>query len=301
MTALFVAVWAAVVALGGVAWSASAGHRGRAAAALERLPRRSRSGPAPVAALPFPFGYLNRRLAEGGLTIRVRTVVLLALGGALVSWAAASLVLGPGPLADAAVAGGLWAPVAWIDRMAVSRRERFAQEMEGLAGALHGAVSAGMVPYEALLEVGLGAGGLLGPEILRTVADADRVGLSEALILLGRRLPLPEVRLLVAALRLNQGAGAGLASSLDGLRRTLRERREAGAALRAATASGRYQAGMLVAVPPFLLLLMRALYPAFEAPLFGTPGGRALLAATAVWVLIGAVVVRRMCVPREVL
>lgn len=249
--------------------------------------------------LPFPFGYLNRRLQQGGISMPVQGVVLAAVVGAVVCWAAATLVVGPGWLPAAAMLGGLWAPVVWVDRLAGRRREGIAAEMERISAALEGALSAGMVPYEAVLEVGVATGGILGPELLRIVADADRVGLSEALTLFGQRLPLPEVQLLVAAMRLNQGAGAGLGPALAGLGRTLRERRETVAAMRAATAAGRWQANMLIAVPPLLLMFLRQVYPDFEAPLFGTGGGELLLCAAGFWLAIGYLVVRRMCIPKE--
>jgi Flp pilus assembly protein TadB len=311
LTALFVATAGTVVAAAFAVRNWLAGGRGRAVADLTSLDRdalatrrrralglRPRDGVG-LARLPFPFGYLNRRMREAGVQVSLQVVVTVAAGGALACWAAATLLLGAGWPADLALAGGLWAPLVWIERQAARRREAVALEMERVAAALEGAVSAGMVPYEALVEVGSAGGGTLGPELLRTVADADRVGLSEALVLLAARLPLPEVALLVASLRLNQGAGAALSGSLAGLHATLRERRETAAAMRAATAAGRWQAGMLVAVPPILLLFMRLVYPAFEAPLFDTGAGRALLAASAAWLLLGHAIVRRMCVPPD--
>ena len=309
LTALFVLSVGAGSALAYGLRAAQRGRRGRAAATLDRLAAsrlpaalwpESRRGAGP-ARLPFPFSYLNRRLAEGAVRASLQTVGLVALGGGLGCWAAASLLLGAGWPADLAVAGGLWAPLAWVQYLARRRREAIAAEMERAVAGLEAAVSAGMVPYEALLDVGLDTGGILGPELLRTVADADRIGLSEALVLLRARLPLPEVTLLVAGLRLNQGAGAELAGGLGELHRTLLERRETAAAMRAATAGGRWQAGMLVAVPPVLLLFMRLLYPAFEAPLFQSALGRLLLAGCSAWVLIGYAVVLRISVPREVL
>jgi len=299
--------------VGGVCLSARAWWRGRFGRARRDLAHRAAvdspqarvvpglrpQGHAARAGLPFPFGYLNRRLQQGGISIPVQGVVLAAAVGAVACWAAAAMVVGPGWLPVAALLGGLWAPVLWVDRLAGRRREGIAIEMERVAAALEGALSAGMVPYEALLEVGVATGGILGPEMLHIVADADRVGLSEALTLFGQRLPLPEVQLLVAAIRLNQGAGSGLGPALAGLGRTLRERRETVAGMRAATAAGRWQANLLVAVPPLLLMFLRQVYPAFEAPLFGTAGGQLLLCGAGVWLAIGYLVVRRMCVPRE--
>ncbi len=280
----------------GRAWRALAGDAQRAA--QDGVPRRApRATPRPR--LPFPFSYLNRRLREGGISTSVQAVVVAAAIGAVASWALATMVAGPGWVSAVAVLGGLWAPVLWVDRLATRRREAIAVEMERVAAALQGALAAGMVPYGALLEVAVASRGLLGPELLRVVGDADRLGLSEALALLRERLPLPEVGLLVSAIRLNQGAGSGLTPALDGLGRTLRERREGAAAMRAATASGRWQANMLVAVPPLLLMFLRQVYPGFEAPLFSTGTGRLLLAGAGGWLAIGYFVVLRMCVPRS--
>ena len=310
MGVLFVATAAAVVALVLALHSAWSQRRGRAAAALrlqdERLlsARRretavARRRAALRTALPFPFGYLNRRLKQGAIAMSVQTVVVLAAIGAVVCWAGAAMVLGNGWISRAALLGGLWAPVIWVERQAERRREAIATEMERVTAALEGAVSAGMNAYEALVEVGVSTGGILGPELLRVVEDADRLGMSEALVLLGQRLPLPEVQLLVAGMRLNQGAGAHLSDSLAGLGRTLRERRETQAAMMSATASGRWQANMLIAVPPVLLLFMRWVYPAFEAPLFGTASGQFLLLLSSFWLLVGYFVVKKMAVPKE--
>lgn len=276
------------------------GRHGRAAAALHRgAVGASPVRPRPTQRLPFPFAYLNGRLQRGAVAISVRTVALLAAVGAVCGWALAYLLLGPGWLSDCAVCVGLWAPVAWVDHLAGQRRQRLALEMERAASALEGAVGAGLNAYEAMLEVGASAGGILGGELLRTVLDADRVGVSEALLLFQERLPLPEVRLLVAGIRLNQAAGAELSATLSGLGRTLRERRESVLALRSATAAGRWQANLLVAVPPLLLFFMRYAYPGFEAPLFGSAVGQLLLGTALLWLAVGYGVVRRMSTPKE--
>ena len=220
-------------------------------------------------------------------------------GAAVGGGVAGRIVLGPGWCWATALAAGIAGPAAWLRRAGERRRADLALEMERTTAALSAAMGAGLVPYEALLEVGGTAGGILGPEFLQTVDDAQRVGLSEALCLLRDRLPTPEVRLLVAGIRLNQGTGAELASSLAGLHRTLRERREARAAVRSATAAGRWQANVLVLVPPILLAFMRRAYPAFEAPLLTNPHGRVLLGLAAFWLMVGYFVVLRMSVPGD--
>lgn len=284
------------------------GHRAyRARDDLARLVAAPRGGAAayraagaPREELPWPFSYLNPRLRRSGVVVSVREVLLVSAAAGVGAWAVASVVVGPSWVAAGVILVGLWAPIWWVDRAARRRSEVIGREMEHITAALDGAVSAGLVAYEALTEIARTSGGILGPELMRLVRDAERVGLSEALAAWRKRLPLPEVHLFAAALRLNQGAGAGLGRAVAGLHETLRERRESAAALRAATAAGRWQANMLIAVPPLLLIFLRAVYPQFEQPLLGTPVGRLWLCGAALWLGVGYVVVRRMCVPREV-
>lgn len=297
MIALFLSMAAAVTSLVWALWSGL--RPSRAVRALAYSTRAGRAGGGPIATglRSSPWGFLDRRLRAGAMTLRLDMLLLLSVLGGVVCWTTARVVLGAGLPADVAVIGGWFAPLAWATREADARRAALAVELERVAAGLAGAARSGMNLYASISEVGAATGGILGTELLRTLADADKVGLSESLLLLGQRVPLADVRLLVAAMRLNQGAGAEAAVAFDGLLTTLRERRESAAALRSATAAGRWQANLLVAVPPFLLAFMRLVYPQFEAPLLDTPHGRLLLAVAAVWVWIGQRIVRHMSTP----
>ncbi len=247
---------------------------------------------------PVPFRTIGSPPREGAIALAPGAVVLSALAGGVVCWASMRLLVGQGALADLAALGGLWVPSWWLRQLAARRRERIAVEMEQVALSLEGAAGAGMTPYEAMVQTSARIGGIIGPELLRVIRDADRLGLSEALVLFRDRLPLPEVRLLAASLRLHQGAGAATAEALMALARTLRQRREAITAIRTATTSGRMQANMLMAVPPALIGLLRAAYPAFLHPLLKTGVGQLVLGLCAVWMLLGYGMIRRMVVPR---
>ncbi len=248
--------------------------------------------------LPFPFGYLNRRLREGAIALDVPTAAVLTCGGALVCWAFATLLFGTGWLSTLALVGGFWVPIGWIDAASARRREQIAREMERLVAAMEGAAGAGLSPYEGLTQVAEGLDGILGPEVRTLVRNARRVGLSEALLLFRTRLPVPEVHLLAAGLRLHQEAGAATGQALHGLAQMMRQRREAILVMQSATSSGRMQANMLIAIPPALLLLLRLTYPTFLAPLFGTLAGNLVLGACTVWALVGYGLTRRIVTPR---
>jgi len=251
--------------------------------------------------LPFPFTYLNTRMRRGGVELELQSVVIMTVLGACAGWAAMRLLVGGGLVADLASFSGLVVPAWWIDKLASNRRERIALEMEQIALALEGAAGAGMTPYEALVHTAPTLGGVMGPEVRRVLMDAASVGLSEALIMFRARMTLPEVRLLVAGLRLHQGAGAATAGALSALAHTLRERREAVMAIRTATLSSAMQANMLIAIPPALLILLRAVYPSFLRPLVDTATGQWVVALCAVWMLLGYYMIRRMVDPHVVL
>lgn len=248
--------------------------------------------------LPFPFGYLNRRLREGAIALDVPTAAALTCGGALVCWAFATLLFGTGWLSALGLLGGFWVPIGWIDAASVRRREQVAREMERLVAAMEGAVGAGLSPYEALEQVAEGFGGILGPELRTLARNARRVGLSEALLLFRTRLPVPEVQLLAAGLRLHQEAGVATGQALHGLAQMMRQRREAILVMQSATSSGRMQANLLIAIPPALLLLLRLTYPTFLTPLFGTLAGNLVLGACTIWALVGYGLTRRIVTPR---
>ncbi len=86
---------------------------------------------------------------------------------------------------------------------------------------------------------------------LREMANRIRLGapLEQALDGWVAAMPAPEVRLAAGVLRLHRAVGGGLAPTLDGLARTLRERRAAVRELRSLTAQARLSGAILGLLP----------------------------------------------------
>lgn len=86
---------------------------------------------------------------------------------------------------------------------------------------------------------------------LREVADATSLGasLDDALDRWVTTIPVPDVRLAAAVLRLHRRTGGALPAVLDGLARTLRERRAAVREVRSLTAQARLSGAILGLLP----------------------------------------------------
>jgi tight adherence protein C len=207
---------------GGAARSSEAARSGRRTAprllhALARLGRRLRphGTPAPrdlearIAAAGRP-GALGAREVMGAK-------VAAAVGGGLL--AALLSAATPGRLGVAlAVAGpvaGFLAPDAWLARRAADRARRVRAELPALLDLLRVSVEAGSSLPKALREVGARTRGPLAAE-WRALGREVALGVPLEAALSGtvERLPLPEVRSLVAALERARRHGAPLADTL---------------------------------------------------------------------------------------
>ena len=111
---------------------------------------------------------------------------------------------------------------------------------------------------------------------------------------MGRRVPLPEVHLLVTAVALALQVGGSLGGTLDRLADTLRRKHVIEAKLRALTSQGRLQAIIVTALPVALMLALTALDPVSMRPLVTTAGGWAVLGCIAILETTGWLLIRRI-------
>ncbi len=233
---------------------------------LSAAGRRLRPGRAPVprdlaariAAAGEPAGLGPREL----MGAKVASALLASAVGAPLA-AAAPGRLGALLLAAAPVAGFL-APDLWLRRLAVARARRARRELPALLDLLRVSVEAGVSLPAALEAVGRRADGPLAAQ-WRAVGGQVALGvpLARALEAMTVRLPLPEVRALVAALERTRRHGAPLAGTLEA------QAREARFALARRVREDAARAGpeiqlvvALLLVPSVLLLVAAALMTA---------------------------------------
>jgi tight adherence protein C len=206
-----------------------------------------------IAAAGSPAGLGPRELIAAKLT----TMLCGACAGAFLG------ALAPGRLGPVIVVGAPAAaflgPDWWLRRRAADRARAARRELPALLDLLRVTVEAGLPPAAAFAAVGERAAGTVAAE-WRTVGSLCALGVpvAEALGELERRLPLPEVRGLVAALDRAARHGSPLADTLAAQARDARLTRRRQIEEEAARAGPKIQLVVALLLVPSVLLLVAA-------------------------------------------
>jgi len=116
----------------------------------------------------------------------------------------------------------------------------------------------------------------------------------DALMNLTERVPLVDVKFFVTAVMLQRETGGNLAEILDNLSYVIRERFKIQRQVRVYTAQGRLTMGLLMGMPPIIVIVMIVLNPSFIRPLFSDPIGHTLLVVGIVLQTAGYFVIRKI-------
>lgn len=114
--------------------------------------------------------------------------------------------------------------------------------------------------------------------------------LKDALLNLTERVPLVDVRFFVTALLVQKETGGNLAEILDKLASVVRDRFRIYGEVRVKTAQGKLTAGILIALPPGLLVILNGINPDYMRPLWEDPWGPYILGGAALLQVIGATI-----------
>lgn len=144
---------------------------------------------------------------------------------------------------------------------------------------------------------------LVGQEIadpvgkeFRRVSEEQNLGLPlrDALLNLSNRVPIPDVRFLVASMLIQRETGGNLVEVLDKTTTLLRDRIRLQGEIRIHTAQGRLTGWILCLLPVFMFFILTAINPNYTAPLLNVPLGRHLLVTGFVLMLLGVLVIRKI-------
>ncbi len=267
----------------------------------ESVPQQPGAGPA---------GKRARRGSVLPATIRARVdaagldwsdeAVILALGGGLaVGYVAGQAMVGVGLLPWVITAGGALLPFLYWAQRAELRRLGMQREASEAVRALGRAVQSGLPLQLALARFGRRSQGLLAAEMGRAVAAVETVGtpLEAALGQVRRRLPFPEVALVVGLLR-TAPQGVHLAEGLRDLAQTLDVRAEALGKARAIVGEPRKEAIAVALAPAVFAVILHLWAPAYFHTLT-TGAGQWVLAGGLFGGAAAFLVIRRMTIVHD--
>jgi tight adherence protein B len=233
---------------------------------------------------------LQERISQAGLTMKAGKLVLISACLGMGAWV---IVRGFYPQFPIAIAAGLVAGYAPFGVVTYKRRKRLDQFEERFPEALDllgRAVRAGHAFTTGLEMIAKESAEPVASEF-RTTFEEQNFGLPlrDALLNMTERVPSIDVRFFVTALLIQKETGGNLAEILDGLARVIRDRFRIYREVKVRTAQGRLTAGILIALPIFMMIVLSVMNPAYMRVLFEDPRGPMVLTVAAGMQVIGSI------------
>jgi len=230
-------------------------------------------------------------IEQSGLTLTVQRLLFLSASLGLGLGAAGLLI--SGTLAGFVLAlFGATLPLLYVRRKQSARRRQLLAQLPDAFDLMARVIRAGQTMSQALLAVADEFDQPIAAEFSYCY-EQQNLGLSPDISLrdLARRTGLIEIKIFVMALLVQQQTGGNLAEMLEKLASVVRERFRMQGKIRALTAEGRFQAGVLLALPPFIFMIILLLNRQYGQILLDRPG---LLAAVGISELLGALWIRKI-------
>lgn len=234
-------------------------------------------------------------IRQAGLSWRVETLALVAIGLGMALGLAVLLATTILPLGALAAALGAYLPVLYLKRRRKLRSDAFETGLPEAIDLLARTIRAGHPLSAGLKMVAEEASEPIAGEFRRTFEE-QRFGLpfDDAIIAMADRVDLVDARILVTAILIQREVGGNLAEVLDNLASVIRARFTVRRQLRVYTAQGRFTGYTLALLPIIVGTVIYLLNPSYMKLLFTHPFGKVMVIVAAVMQLIGYYWIRRI-------
>jgi tight adherence protein B len=232
---------------------------------------------------------LREFLAQAGMKVKPGKLLLLSMVLALCAFLSVQHFYQNTILVVLAGIGGLLAPFVFVSFKRSRRLRAFEKNFPEAIDLLGRAVRAGHSFTTGLEMIATELAEPVAGEF-RTTFEEQNFGLPlrDALLNLSERVPLIDVRFFVTALLIQKETGGNLAEILDNLSHVVRDRFRILGEVRIRTAQGRLTAAILMALPPFMALMLRVVNPDYVNLLFTDAWGPYMLGGAAILQVIGS-------------
>lgn len=237
---------------------------------------------------------MRERIEQAGLNWPVGRV----MSGMLLTFAVGLAILKTflpwlGAIIGAVALGFL--PYMYISHQRSKRFDKFRENFPDVLDSLARALRAGY-PLSASMEM-ISSETLppVSTEIRRTSAEANLgVGWNKALEDLGKRVPLLEVNLFIAAVQLHSRTGGKLSEVMGGLAETMRESVALQGEVKSLAAHGKLTGLILSILPIGICIMMMIVSPGYMTVLFNHPWGKNLITAAIVCLVLAHIIIRKI-------
>jgi tight adherence protein B len=239
---------------------------------------------------------LSVRISQAGLSFSKRRFLAISAGLGVLAFLLAIPMTGD-LLSSLAFgfAAGCGLPL-WLLRFLKKRREsRFLEGLPDAVDIIVRGIKAGLPLLDSLKMIALEAQEPLRSEF-RGIIETQTIGipLGDACLKLYERIPLPEANFFGIVIAIQQRAGGNLSEALGNLSNVLRERKKMKAKIRAMSMEAKASAAIIGALPIIVMTLVWLTSPDYIELLWTEALGRVMLAASAIWMFLGIMVMRKM-------
>jgi tight adherence protein B len=239
---------------------------------------------------------LSVRIQQAGLKWSQRQFFIIsAMLGAVIF---VGVVFGGfGLLAGVALgfAGAFGMPRWYLSFRKKRRENKFLDAFPDAVDVIVRGIKAGLPLLDSLKVITVDAPEPVKSEF-RAIIETQAIGmpLGEACGKLYESMPLPEANFFGIVISIQQRAGGNLSEALGNLSRVLRDRKKMKAKIQAMSMEAKASAGIIGALPIAVMTLVWITSPQYISLLWTEPLGRLMLAASAMWMFMGVMVMKKM-------
>jgi tight adherence protein B len=240
---------------------------------------------------------LQTRMEQAGLNWERKHFVYCSVGCATVLLIAGLLITRGSILVSLAMCfvGAFGLPRFFLNWRRKRRFNAFIDELPNAVDIIVRGVRAGLPLADCIRIVAAEARDPVATEFRRIVeTQVMGVSLTDAVARLPERIPLPEANFFAIVVSIQQQSGGGLSEALGNLAKVLRGRKTLKGKIRALSSEAKSSAAIIGSLPIIVALILYSVAPKYIMTLFTETAGHYILAGSAVWMLIGVMVMRKM-------
>jgi tight adherence protein B len=239
---------------------------------------------------------LQTRIGQAGLSLSKRNFLLASAAFGIAVFLAAMIGrIGLLPALALGFAGGFGVPLWLISYLKKRREARFLEVFPDAVDIIVRGIKAGLPLNDCLKIIAQDSEEPVKGEF-RALVDSQTIGLplGEACAKIYERIPLPEANFFAIVISIQQKAGGNLSEALGNLSRVLRDRKRMKAKIRAMSTEAKASAAIIAALPVAVMILVYISSPNYISLLWTHNTGHLMLAASALWMACGVLVMKKM-------
>ena len=239
---------------------------------------------------------LATRIAQAGLTWSKQQFFLISAGIGVAMFMI-GLFTGAGllPAIGLGFAGAFGLPYWLLSYLKKRRETKFLNAFPDAVDIIVRGIKAGLPLLDCMKMITADAPEPLKSEF-RAIVETQAIGipLGDACGKLYERMPVPEANFFGIVISIQQKAGGNLSEALGNLSRVLRDRKKMKAKIQAMSMEAKASASIIGALPVAVMTLVWITSPNYIALLWTEPLGNVMLAASACWMAMGVLVMKKM-------